>query len=131
MINIDFRSGQPLYRQVKENFKRLILSGGISENEKLPSVRELAALLTINPNTIQRAYRELEIEGFIGSTPGRGVYAAGGDELKERRVEETFNAIFAEIKSLLDIGWDGGDILKRIQDYIKETSINSKIFEQI
>ena len=73
MISLDYRSGQPLYRQVMEGYKRLILSGAIGESERLPSVRELASTLAINPNTIQRAYRELEAEGYIGSSPGKGV----------------------------------------------------------
>ena len=114
MISLDYRSGQPLYRQVMEGYKRLILSGAIGENERLPSVRELASMLAINPNTIQRAYRELENEGYVGSSPGKGVYAIGGDELRERRIEDIYGAISSEIQKLLDFGRDFDDVLRQI-----------------
>ena len=116
MISLDYRSGQPLYLQVKEGCKRLILSGAIGENERLPSVRELAAQLTINPNTIQRAYRELEADGYVGSSPGKGIYAVGGDGLRERRVEEIYGVIIAEIQKLLDFGQEKDGILRQISD---------------
>ena len=114
MISLDYRSGQPLYRQVTEGYKRLILSGAIGENERLPSVRELASKLAINPNTIQRAYRELEAEGFIGSSPGKGVYAVGGDTLREREIDEIYETICSEIKRLLGFGRDFEEILFQI-----------------
>ncbi|MDR2572165.1 MAG: GntR family transcriptional regulator [Oscillospiraceae bacterium] len=114
LISLDYRSGQPLYYQVMENYKRLILSGVIEENEKLPSVRELASKLAINPNTIQRAYRELEAEGYVGSSPGKGIFAIGGDRLKEQEFEEIYKTIFSEIQKLLDYGRDYEDILLKI-----------------
>jgi len=114
LISLDYRSGQPLYRQVKDGCKRLILSGVLEENERLPSVRELASKLAINPNTIQRAYRELEAEGYIGSSPGKGVYAMGGDTLKEREVEEIYGAICSEVKKLRDLGRSLDEILSQI-----------------
>lgn len=72
MISINFRDSRPIYEQVKDSLRRLIVSGALSPDEKLPSVRELASQLVINPNTIQRAYRELEHEGYIVSVPGKG-----------------------------------------------------------
>ena len=118
MISLDYRSGQPLYRQVKEGCKRLILSGAIGENERLPSVRELASQLAINPNTIQRAYRELESEGYVGTSPGKGIFAMGADSLKERRFEEIYGTIFAEIQKLLDFGQDKDGILQQISNML-------------
>ena len=106
MISLDYRSGQPLYYQVVEGYKRLILSGVIGENERLPSVRELASKLAINPNTIQRAYRELETEGYVGSSPGKGIFAVGADALRVREVETTYETICSEIQKLLDYGLD-------------------------
>ena len=75
MISIDFRDSRPIYEQVKDALRRLIVSGALPPDEKLPSVRELASRLVINPNTIQRAYRELEHEGYIVSVPGKGSFA--------------------------------------------------------
>ncbi len=74
MICINFRDSRPIYEQVKEGFRQLILSGALPPGERMPSVRELAASLAINPNTIQRAYRELETEGYICSMPGKGSF---------------------------------------------------------
>ena len=114
MISLDYRSGQPLYFQVADGFKRLILSGVIEENEKLPSVRELASLLAINPNTIQRAYRELEAEGYVGSSPGKGIFAVGGNILKEREADTVYEVICSQIQKLLDYGRDFEDIISQI-----------------
>ncbi len=74
MISLNYRDGRPIYEQVKDGFRQLILSGVLEADEKMPSVRELAASLAINPNTIQRAYRELEAEGYICSLPGKGSF---------------------------------------------------------
>ena len=74
MISLNYRDNRPIYEQVKEGFRQLILTGALAADEKMPSVRELAASLAINPNTIQRAYRELEAEGYICSLPGRGSF---------------------------------------------------------
>ena len=63
MVTINYKDGRPFYEQVKEDLRRLVVSGALQPGDKLPSVRELAAQLAINPNTIQRAYRELEAEG--------------------------------------------------------------------
>ena len=90
MININFRDSRPIYEQVKTTLRKLIVSGAMSPDEKLPSVRELASQLVINPNTIQRAYRELEQEGYIISIPGKGSYAnlsAQVDEVYLSRVK--------------------------------------------
>ena len=65
MIQLDFGDHRPLYEQICEKIKELIISGVLVENDKIPSVREMAAILAINPNTIQKAYKELENEGYI------------------------------------------------------------------
>ena len=71
MISLNYRDSRPIYEQIKDGLKKLIVSGAMAPDEKLPSVRALATQLSINPNTIQRAYNELENEGFIYSIPGR------------------------------------------------------------
>ena len=65
---------QPIYEQIVEKFKLLILKGALTQDEKMPSVRNLAMELSINPNTIQRAYAELEAEGYTYSVPGKGSF---------------------------------------------------------
>ena len=65
MISLNYRDSRPIYEQIRDGLRKLIVTGALSADEKLPSVRALAAQLAINPNTIQRAYNELEGEGYI------------------------------------------------------------------
>ncbi len=88
MISLNYRDSRPIYEQIRDELRKLIVSGALATDEKLPSVRALAAQLAINPNTIQRAYNELETEGYIYSVPGKGSFAAGNDAAGARRREE-------------------------------------------
>ena len=106
MLTIDYRSGESLYIQIKNNYKKMIMSGSLKENEMLPSVRTLAGNLAINVNTVQRAYRELEQEGYIYSIPGKGNFVAkidkniinkGHNEFKEQLLELIKKAKFLNI----------------------------------
>ncbi len=74
MLQLNFTDHRPLHEQIHDKLKELIISGALSENERIPSVRELAASLAINPNTIQKAYKELEAEGFIYSQKAKGSF---------------------------------------------------------
>lgn len=77
MINLDYRDARPIYTQICDGFRDQIRAGVLRTGDKLPSVRELATQLTINPNTIQRAYRELEVQGWITSVGGKGCFVSG------------------------------------------------------
>lgn len=103
MISLNFRDPRPIYEQVKDNLRHLIVSGALPANYKLPSVREMAGDLAINPNTIQRAYRELETEGYICSVPGKGSFTcdrSGADETRRKELLEKFDELVAELKYL-------------------------------
>ena len=116
MINIHSGHSKPIYEQVKDSLRQLMLSGVLAENQKLPSVRELAVKLTINPNTIQRAYRELESEGYIVSVPGKGSFvAAGGGALQARKAElrEKFLAAAEELRA---IGLSEGELQTMLKE---------------
>ena len=118
MISLNYRDPRPIYEQLEEKLRRLILSGAIAEGERLPSVRELASQLAINPNTIQRAYRELEQAGFIYSVLGKGSFAgklSGVDESRRRELREKLTAIWTE---LLQLGEDP----QELQALLKEVS---------
>lgn len=106
MLTIDYRSGESLYIQIKNNYKKMIMSGSLKENEMLPSVRTLAGNLAINVNTVQRAYRELEQEGYIYSVPGKGNFVAkigksiinkGYNEFRDQLLELMEKAKFLNI----------------------------------
>ena len=103
MLTLDYRDARPIYGQIKDSLRRLIVAGALGPDEKLPSIRALAMDLSINPNTIRRAYTELEREGFIYSVPGKGSFAAvTGREDQARRAElmEKLREIIAELRYL-------------------------------
>lgn len=77
MIKLDYRSGTPIYRQLEENIMELIVLGIYEKDAQLPSVRSLAVELGINPNTIQKAYQELETMGVTYSVTGKGSFVQG------------------------------------------------------
>ncbi len=85
MFAINYRDPRPIYEQIVDELRKMIISGVFAADEKLPSVRILAQQLAINPNTIQRAYRELELSGYIYSVAGKGNFAAPRHEVDEGR----------------------------------------------
>ncbi len=116
MLNLDYRDARPIYEQVRDNLRRLMVSGAIQEGEKLPSVRSLASTLAINPNTIQRAYESLEAEGYVYSIPGKGSFAAprtGVDEERRDRLLGQFDSLTAE---LLYLGVTRDRLIARIRE---------------
>ena len=103
MISLNYRDSRPIYEQIKDGLRKLIVTGALRTGEKLPSVRALATQLSINPNTIQRAYNELEGEGYIYSVPGKGSFAAGNtgaDEARRKQLTEKLRELAAELKYL-------------------------------
>ena len=115
MIVLDLKDSRPLYEQIVERFQHLILCGVLPEDEKLPSVRNLAMELSINPNTIQKAYGELERNGFIYSVKGRGTFVAANNSLKEVKKEEIKTQILALVKEGESIGLTKDEILELLQ----------------
>ena len=83
MLTLNYRDSQPIYGQIKDGLRRMIVTGALEPGEKLPSVRAMAMDLAINPNTIHRAYTELEAEGFIYSIPGKGSFASRRESARE------------------------------------------------
>lgn len=88
LIQLNYRDSKPIYEQIKDGLRKLVISGSLSANEKLPSVREMASRLAINPNTIQKAYRELESEGYIYTIAGKGTFVAERKEVYDNRQHE-------------------------------------------
>ena len=111
MISINYRDNRPIYEQVRDSLRQLITTGAIPPGGKLPSVRELA----INPNTIQRAYRELESEGYITSQPGRGSFAMECTEEREERRAELWKTLDAAAAELRWLGVSREELLEHIR----------------
>jgi GntR family transcriptional regulator len=120
MIVLDLKDARPIYEQIVERFKHLILCGALPEDEKLPSVRNLAMELSINPNTIQRAYGELERQGFIYTVKGRGNFVAPNNSLKEAKKEEIRQQILALVREGENLGMTEDEIIEYIRKEQKE-----------
>lgn len=100
MLQLNYRDAKPIYEQIKEGIRKLLLTRVIAPDEKLPSVREMASNLAINPNTIQRAYKELEAEGYLYSRQGKGTFASATAVVQKSRTNEllvTFDEVVTEL----------------------------------
>lgn len=104
MITINYRDPRPIYEQIQTELRRLMLSVVLPPGSRLPSVRELAGQLAINPNTIQRAYRELEADGYILSVAGKGSFVAQVDQLAEQQKKQAVDAFRAAAQKLRQLG---------------------------
>ena len=105
IFTVDPRSGVPLYLQLIEQIKRAVALGSLLPGEQLPTVKALALELTVNPNTVARVYRELERDGVIDTSPGRGSFVRTGDNAEARRAvadvaRTAFESAVREAKSL-------------------------------
>ncbi|MBQ8831705.1 MAG: GntR family transcriptional regulator [Oscillospiraceae bacterium] len=114
MISVNYRDPLPLYEQIKTKLRQLMLAGTYSTETKLPSVRELASQLAINPNTIQRAYRELEAEGYIVSVPGKGSYPVDSDTLKSKTLTQLYSEFDIIVAKLINLGVSSASLSERI-----------------
>jgi GntR family transcriptional regulator len=119
MIQLNYRDSKPIYEQIKDGLRRLVVSGAVKQDEKLPSVRELATNLSINPNTIQKAYRELEQEGYIYTIAGKGSFAAQRADVASGRNEELMKEFDEIVKELLYLCEDKDILIKRIEELAK------------
>ena len=104
MIHLDYRDARPIYTQISDGIREQILSGVLRPGDKLPSVREMAAQLTINPNTIQRSYRELELQGWIATVQGKGCFVCGVPQGAEREQAELMRELDKTVEQLLSLG---------------------------
>ena len=116
MIIHDYKDARPIYEQVVDKFQKLILTGALEPNTKMPSVRSLAVELSINPNTIQRAYSELEREGFIYTVKDRGNFVAYDESLLHYRKDEIYRKLEEIVREAGEIGISR----QELSDYLGE-----------
>lgn len=116
MITLNYRDSRPIYEQIKDGLRKLIVTGALQPDDRLPSVRSLAAQLAINPNTIQRAYNELESEGYIYSISGKGSFAsknAGAETARKQELMKQAQELFQELRYL---GTDQQELRKLLEE---------------
>ncbi len=121
MVHLNYRDARPIYSQIADGIREQILSGILQPEDRLPSVRELATQLTINPNTIQRAYRELELQGWIATVPGKGCFVTGVPErgMAQESLLQQFDAL---VQRLLKEGMAPEALSARISKGGKENA---------
>lgn len=120
MLHLNYRDSRPIYEQVKDELRKLVISGAIAPDEKLPSVRALASSLAINPNTIQRAYEALEREGYVYTVSGRGTFAAPQSDVGAERRNKLL-ADFDELaRELSFLGVSPAELKARLDGLTKE-----------
>ena len=100
MIQLNFRDSKPIYEQVEDGIRKLVVNNLIAADEKLPSVRELASKYALNPNTISRAYRELEEQGYIYTLNGKGTFVAANEKVNDMRKEDLLQQFDELVKEL-------------------------------
>ena len=114
MLQLNYRDSRPIYEQVRDGLRKLIITGGIPAGDKLPSVRQLAASLAINPNTIQRASQALEQEGYAYSVPGKGSFAALPLDVNAGRREELLGKLDVIVQELKYLGISDEELAARV-----------------
>lgn len=133
MFQIDLKSKKSIYEQVIDGFKELILSGIIQPDEKMTSVRDLSKLLTVNPNTVQKAYRELENQGYIYTVSGVGSFATPISDIlpDEKKIDEIKDSLRDNLKNLLYLGLDQTEIedivTNMLTDILKNINRNRNV----
>lgn len=118
VLTVDPRSGVPIYLQIIEQIKRSIALGVLQSGEQLPTVKQLAIDLTVNPNTVARAYRELEREQVIETAPGRGsfVRSNGVTQSPKLAAEIAGDALDLALREAKSVGLERGEVRRLFED---------------
>lgn len=120
-IEIDFASPVPVYEQIKRKIKLSIAKKTISENETLPSIRELATFLKINPNTVARAYRDLQQDGIIDGRAGKGFWVLKSESIEEEKRELLKDELLKFMEKAIEMGFSQDHLKNLIADFFNES----------
>ena len=115
MIHLDYRDTRPIYSQIIDSVKDQIAAGILQAGERLPSVRELAAQLAINPNTIQRSYRALESDGWIVTVPGKGCFVSANGNCQEQERQRLLDQLAETCAALTALDMTREEICQQIR----------------
>lgn len=119
MIHIDYRDSRPIYEQLVDRYERLILKGALKPEEKLPSVRQVAAELSVNPNTVQKVYVILEDRRYIYSVRGKGNFVADPTRLIEERRHSWTDQLASCLREGRDLGISPEDIRQKVREILE------------
>ena len=115
MVHLDYRDARPIYTQIIDGFREQIAAGILQPGEKLPSVRELAATLAINPNTNQRSYRQLEADGWIAPVPGKGCFVCAAEDPQQQEKFRLLHQLDETVTGLTALGMTAEQIIAHIR----------------
>ena len=116
MVQLDYRDARPIYTQIIDGFREQIAAGILGPGDKLPSVRELAMELAINPNTIQRSYRALEAEGWIVTVPGKGCFVCSNEEFREQEKKRLLKELEDVCAALGALGFSREELARHLTE---------------
>lgn len=119
MIKLDYKDSRPLHEQITQGIKDLIICGVLAADEQLPSVRDLSVSLTVNPNTVQRAYKTLEAEGIIYSIRGKGSFVAGVPEADTKTIDNLYLTLREAMRELVFYG-ESRERIEKVLDKVME-----------
>lgn len=120
MIGIDLQNRKPIYEQIVERFQTLIVNGILEPDSQMPSVRSLAMELSINPNTIQKAYSMLEQEGYIYPVKGRGNFVSGDAGLKKKKQESVYQSLKELVNKGKELDISCEAFLEKVREFYEE-----------
>ena len=116
MLHLDYRDTRPIYVQIMDGLRQQITSGVLRQGDKLPSVREMAGTLSINPNTIQRSYRQLEMEGWIATVPGKGCFVCGQPMADPREELRLLRQLTETANKLRGMGYSTQELIQKLTE---------------
>ncbi len=115
MIFLDYQDRRPIYEQIADRFRQLIVKGALEPGSQMPSVRQMAAELSINPNTIQKAYGVLEQEGFIYPVKGRGSFVAENQTLREKKRQMSLEKLDDCLREVRELGLGRQECMEEVE----------------
>ena len=115
MIQLNYKEARPLYEQIKESIRKMVISNAFLADEKLPSVREMASQLAVNPNAIERAYQELEQDGYVYRRKDEGTFDAKENRVNEMRRRELMQKFDLVVRELSELSVSSNELAERVE----------------
>lgn len=115
MIQLNYKEARPLYEQIKESIRKMVISNAFLADEKLPSVREMASQLAVNPNAIERAYQELEQDGYVYRRKDEGTFVAKENRVNEMRRKELMQKFDLVVRELSELSVSSNELAERVE----------------
>ena len=115
MIQLNYKEARPLYEQIKESIRKMVISNAFLADEKLPSVREMASQLAVNPNAVERAYQELEQDGYVYRRKDEGTFVAKENRVNEMRRRELMQKFDLVVRELSELSVSSNELAERVE----------------